>query len=350
MRGDVATSDATPATGPSLLETAAIVLRWRRYTLGLPVAAAVVAGAVALVLPRQYTVETAFLPQRSQSSLGRLAGLAAQFGVAVPGQNAGESPEFYADLVASREILSRIVTDSFAVSPSHSRMALVDLLNGSGDSAAAREQDAVKRLGRRIAVSTDPKTGVVTVRVTTRWPAVSAGIAASLLAEVNRFDLQVRQTQASAERAFVEDRLKAAKDELRAAEDRSAAFLVTNREFRNAPTLQFQYDRLSREVSAQQQVVTTLQQDYEQARIDEVRNTPRVTPIEQPIVPARPDSRHLLLVVTLAALVGVVIGWPAALILEHLRRARQWQRGDVEVMLGELREAVPARWRELLPK
>jgi uncharacterized protein involved in exopolysaccharide biosynthesis len=229
-------------------------------------------------------------------------------------------------------------------------VALVELLNGSGDSAVAREQDAVKRLGRRIAVSTDPKTGVVTVRVTTRWPVVSAGIAASLLAEVNRFDLQVRQTQASAERAFVEDRLKAAKDELRAAEDRSAAFLVNNREFRNAPTLQFQYDRLSREVSAQQQVVTTLQQDYEQARIDEVRNTPRVTPIEQPIVPARPDSRHLVLVVALAALVGAVIGWPAALILEHLRRARQWQRGDVEVMLGELREAVPARWRERLPK
>ncbi len=273
MNTEAATSGRALEAGPSLLEVATVLLRWRRLSLWLPLGLALLTGVIGLVLPRRYTAVAAFLPQRSQSALGRLAGLAAQFGVAVPTQDAGESPEFYADLIVSREILSKIVTDSFVTGAGEPPRTLVELLKASGGSAAAREQDAVKRLTRRIAVSTDAKTGVVTLSVTTRWPSVSARIASLILAEVNGFDLHVRQSQASAERVFVEERLNAAKDELRAAEDRSVAFLAGNRDYRNSPTLQFQYDRLSRVVTAQQQVVTTLQQGYEQARIDEVRNT-----------------------------------------------------------------------------
>lgn len=328
---------------PALLDIAAVLLRRWRLTLGFPMVLGVLTLALGLALPRNYSSSASFLPQRSQSALGRLAGLAAQFGVAVPGQNPGESPEFYADLVQSSEILGRMVVDSFLPDSGGPRRPLLELLRAKGATEAARFQDGIKRLRKRIVVGIDQKTGVVTVAVTTRWAGVSAELASRLVKEVNDFDLNTRQIQASAERAFIKERLETAEAELRAAEDALERFLVANREYRNAPALQAQYDRLSRVIGAHQEVVTTLRQGFEQARIDEVRDTPRVTVIDRPAPAARPDSRRLALKLLLAGMIGVALGWPLALLVESAHRAQVTQPERVEALRRLLREMAPGR-------
>src|SRR3712207_7894583 len=47
-----------------------------------------------------------------------------------------------------------------------------------------------------------------------------------------------------------------------------------NRDYRNSPELTFQQERLSREVSRVQQLYGRLSEAYEQAKIEEVRDTP----------------------------------------------------------------------------
>ena len=64
-----------------------------------------------------------------------------------------------------------------------------------------------------------------------------------------------------------------------------------------------------------QQLYTTLSEAYNQARIDEVRNTPALTIIEPPREPAEPDSRLLLL----RALIGLVGGAAVGVILSLVR-------------------------------
>jgi uncharacterized protein involved in exopolysaccharide biosynthesis len=49
---------------------------------------------------------------------------------------------------------------------------------------------------------------------------------------------------------------------------------------------------------------------YEQARMDEVRNTPLITIVEKPNVPLKPESRHLFR----NAVFGVVVALILALI------------------------------------
>ena len=44
----------------------------------------------------------------------------------------------------------------------------------------------------------------------------------------------------------------------------------------------FGHDRLERQVSVRQELVTAMAQAYEQARVDEVRNAPVITVIDQP--------------------------------------------------------------------
>src|SRR2546428_650042 len=105
-----------------------------------------------------------------------------------------------------------------------------------------------------------------------------SGLASELgLALVNTFNLERRQSRAAQEKRFVETRRTEARDELQVAEDRLKSFLERNRDYRNSPQLVFDQERLAREVALRQQLLTSLSQAYEQARIDEVRDTPVIT-------------------------------------------------------------------------
>lgn len=326
-----------------LLALAATALRYRRYAVVVPLVLVLVTGVATLLAPRTYTATTSFLPQSSDGSLSRLAGLAAQFGVAgLPGQNSGESPEFYQDLATAKSVLGPLVEARFdsLVPADLAPATLVTLLRATGRDSAMRHEDAIKRLRRNLQVAIDGKTSVVTLSVETRWPGLSRELATRIVSAIINFDLHVRQSRASAEREFTEGRLADAKVELREAEDALQGFLARNRQYDKSPSLQFEYDRLSRAVSARQQVYTDLDRGYEQARIEEVRNTPRVTVIEPAELPARPNSRRLVLRVLLAGIAGLFLGLGAALWAQGVDQSRSAHLPEA----GELR----ALWRALL--
>ena len=158
---------------------------------------------------------------------------------------------------------------------------------------ALKREAAIRRLGDDVQATTVQKTGVIDVAVTTRNPALSLQVSTRLIELLNQFNLESRQTQAGAERRFTEQRLGEVKGDLRAAEDQLQHFLQRNREYRNAPELNFQQERLQRQVQLQQQLYTTLSQSFEQAKIEEVRDTPVITVVEPPEAPVRPDPRGL---------------------------------------------------------
>jgi uncharacterized protein involved in exopolysaccharide biosynthesis len=285
---------------------------------------AILVAVLVLLWPREYTSTAVFMPQASDETLSRLSGIAAEFGFTVPGADPGDSPAFYASLLTSRDILRAVVLTSYPFSnrPGDSvRATLVELYGVEGASPAIRRDKAVKRFLKDLDIETYRETKLIGIEVTTRWPTVSQGAAHRLLDLVSRFNLTTRQTQAGAERHFVEARLETARTELRAAEERLQAFLQRNREFQNSPALVFQQDRLSREVDLRQQVVTSLVQSFEQARIDEVRNTPVTTIVEPPDLPPQPDSRRLALKTLLGLTAGLLAGTFLAAVRDFSRRA-----------------------------
>ena len=103
--------------------------------------------------------------------------------------------------------------------------------------------------------------------------------------------------------------------------------MQSNRQF-NAPQLTFQQQRLQREVTLQQQVVTALAQQYEDARIREVRDTPVITVLEKPTLPVLPDPRGRLLLVTMGTLAALLLGAVVVLAREGMRRGRGEDEGD----------------------
>ena len=304
-------AESTPAGEDlTLVSLLAFLSRHRRLVLGTGLVAFLLVGLVTFFRHRSYTSTARFMPQASEGSLSRLSGLAATFGVTVPPADPGSSPAFYGELLKSRDVLRRTVQTryAFAAGGDSLRGTLIELYKSRGKTPAARRDKAAKELLDNIEVIVSRENGTIDLEVTSAYPELSQQIGRRMIDLVSEFNLSRRQTKAGAERRFVEARVAEAKDTLHAAEARLQVFLQRNRAYQSAPPLLFEHDRLQRDVSMQQQLYTTLSQSYEVARIDEVRNTPVITLMEPPDLPAEPTPRLALVKGVLAGLVGLGLG------------------------------------------
>jgi uncharacterized protein involved in exopolysaccharide biosynthesis len=309
----------------AILGLVAVLLRRWRFVLFSAVLGVLLAVLPVVLRPRSYEVGASFMPQ-SRRTGGNMAGLAAQLGINFPQSEGGQSPQFYSELLKSPEMLRTVVTAPLTLPLGGVRRqgTLVDRERAKAPDASVPllVHRAIARLRGKVAVVVSAKTGIVSFSVRDDDPTLARDIAALLIAQVNRFNLETRQSQATAERRFAEQRLAEATRELRAAETRRQAFVTQNRGFNSSSWLTLQQDRLSREVDNAQQVYSMLAQAYEQAKIDEVRDTPVITVLEHPRVPVLPISRGLALRGLLGLLVGVGIGVLVALVRSRIATMR----------------------------
>ena len=311
-------ADAEPV---SLLALVNALLRRRTLVLALALGVALLLAGSALIFPRSYTSAVTFMPQ-SRRTPSNLSGIAAQFGITVPLGEGSESPQFYVDLLRSREILRAVVDARYSYVADTGRVTgtLVQIYREKAKTAPLRREAAMRRLSDKMTTDISPRTGVVSLEVTTNHPDLSQQVAARLVDLVSQFNLNRRQSQAGEERRFTEQRLTDLRRELRTSENRLESFLQSNREFRSAPSLLFEQRRLEADVNVLRQLVTQLTQAVEQAKIDEVRDTPVITIVERPESPVRPDPRGLVLRTIVGLFFGGGLGVAVVLLTEGLRR------------------------------
>jgi uncharacterized protein involved in exopolysaccharide biosynthesis len=316
----------------SMLQLMSVLLK-RRYTVILSTfgVAVLVVAYTLLTFEARYTSRSSFIPQAAgRGGVDGLEVVAGQLGIRVPTEGGSESPQFYAELLRSQEILRHLLVDTFTVNHARGGEAgvrsgtLLDLLQVEVENEGLRHEAGLRWLGNVVSASVSRETSVVSFTVTTPWPNVSRDIAARLLELVNEFNLRTRQSQAAAERAFVEERLVEARKELTGAEDELKRFLENNRQFRNSPDLLFEHDRLQRQVSTRQQVFTSLSQSYEQSRIAQVRDTPLITVVEPPREPVSRNPRGL----ARRGLMGIVLGGIIGIFIAFGREVMDRSRAD----------------------
>jgi len=333
-----------------------LLLRRRRTIAGATILFALASLLLALLKPGTFTVQSAFIPQVAEGRASGLANLAGQFGFQLPTENPGETPEFYADLIKSREILGALATDPIQPGPEEPGVrarskVIADLLElpTVDESMAARREAGFRWLhDEAVAVSVGRETGIVTTSIRTPWPYLSQALSERLLSLVNDFNLQTRQSRAAAERRFIEGRMAEVRDSLANSERSLEEFLGRNRQFlanrQTSPELMFDHDRLQRVVAAQQEVYNGLAQAYEQARISEVRNTPVITVLVKPEPPLEPDPRSLWLKLVLGMLLGGMIGLLGAIWQDYWEKVRIEDSADFRLLSdswAEIRSSFP---------
>jgi uncharacterized protein involved in exopolysaccharide biosynthesis len=319
--------ESTETEQLSMLELATFLLRHRRLIAGC---AGVLFLVVVLLLSfgdPQYTSASSFVPQ-SSGQASALAGVAAQLGVQPSGTNATQSPAFYADLLTSRDVLTTILRGEYRF-PTDTGMSsgkLIDLLGVKAGSEELRMMKATRKLAASLRVDLKIKTGAIAFQVRMPNPVLAQQVVQRLLDELTRFNLEQRQSQAGAERRFTDGRIAQLEHELRDSEDRLQAFLQRNRDFQNSAELAFQRDRMAREVAFRQSVYTSVAQSNEKARIDEVRDTPVITVVERPSLPAEADGRGR----TTSGLLAIIFGGLAAIVIGFVRDALERRRAAAD--------------------
>lgn len=322
----------------SLIAAATTLLRNWKPLVVWPFVLGVLAVSITFLFSPTYTASASFVPQQvDASTLSSLSGLAAQFGVSVPQANAAQSPAFYADLVSSRPIVEAIVDSKYLVRVD-TGMATAELqrfLDINEAMPTKRREKAIREMRRHIFADFDQRTGVIEFSIRTAWPELSYQIAQRMLALINDFNLRTRQAQAEAQRDFSESRLQAARDELRRAEDELERFMLRNRSFAGDPQLNFQHDRLARDLQLKQQLYLSMAQAFEQSRLEALRNTPVIAVLSHPELPVIPDRRYLLVKGVAAAAFGFFVVAGLAMARRALR-SNALNSGEI----SELREAV----------
>jgi uncharacterized protein involved in exopolysaccharide biosynthesis len=329
--------EARPGSGTAAFDAAimwggqalAMVLKVKTRLLVYAASGGVVAAAIALLLPTEYTSTATFIAQGS-SALNIPAGLlgaAASLGLE---KGNDYSPKFYADLLTSRPILTSAILHEYPMpGPDSARGSTYLQIEGFDNEAPARAMDdALRHLGARVSATTDVRTNLITLVVRARSPRLSRDVAAQLLRALDSLNVGFRQGQSRESREFYETRVQQTRQELADAESAVRAFMQQNR-VAAAPSLQFELQRLQREAELKQNLYATVVQQYEQARLQEARNIPTLTVLSEPFVPVRRSAPNRRFIVVLGLLSGILA------LLAQLRVAAAWRR---------FREEEPESW------
>ena len=324
------------------------IVRWRFLTIYIPIAFALLVGAISFSMGRRFVAQASFVPQEGGPSRGSLGAIAAQLGMpqlsAMVGSTTTATPQFYNDLLHSRELLRAAVTDTYAIThPKPFSGTLVEYFGIKGNDDTESALRAIRRFEETmLATSVDRNTGIVRVHVTTKSRDLSEQLARRMLDLVNDFNLRRRQSQVSAERAFTERRTSEALQDLRKAEADLAAFHKRNRQFEQAPELRTAEAGLQREVTMAQQIYITLAQQYEMAKVEAVRTTPVITILDSPEGLVEPQPRRTVQKALLTFILSSLILSVLAFSLERIQRLRETDPAGYErwqQLVGRLKRA-----------
>jgi uncharacterized protein involved in exopolysaccharide biosynthesis len=295
---------------------AGVMRRWRTVA-GVTVFAIALAAATALIIPPVYRSEASFVSNASSS--GRLQGLGSVGGsvgdlfseLGAATGDPSESPNFYVQLLASRELLTRLLESRFPNPRTDARndsATLLEIMHLSESSPAPRMEKAIKRMRKNIRPGWDVKTNLVWFSVDAQWPELSAGIANRLIDLVGTFNRETRVSRAKSKRIFIEARLDSAESELRRAEGRLRSFYEQNRAGTSSPALKFEEQQIKRNVDIANELFLTLQRQLEIARLDEFNDAALITIIDSAVPPRKAEwPRYGALGLT-ALLLGLLAG------------------------------------------
>jgi len=109
--------------------------------------------------------------------------------------------------------------------------------------------------------------------------------------------------------------------------------------FDKAPEIGIQYLRKYREVEIQSKLLELLLPLFEQAKIEEQRNTPSVIVLDTAVPATKPSKPKRLLILALAAFGSLLIASLIAFALEHLKQGQLGQSQDHREKIDFVRSA-----------
>ena len=296
-----------------------------------------------------YTSTAKIMSSSTTGTLSQTAGIAAQLGInfSVP---QSEPKWFYPEIIKSRDLAKNLLKKRFNTNKYGSQKTLLQILTYGNQKPKLNmnklEAIGVNNLLQLVDASEDIKTGIVTVAVTSFEPALSAEINKAFLYELDSHQLKYNKAKMSEAKQFIEERILIIEKELMAAEEDLKIFNDRNRRIENSPALQLEQQRLGREVTVLIGVFTTLKQQLETTKIEEVKESDYVIIIDSPETPLKRSKPKKKLMVILAGLLGLSFSILIAFVKELILNSSKKEK----VKMNQVKLHLYKNISELIPK
>jgi uncharacterized protein involved in exopolysaccharide biosynthesis len=241
----------------------------------------VVVAAFLFLSSGSFTATTSFLPDvqglenlQKRSLLGELA--------AATGISIGLNPsQLYPEIIKSDLLLGRVMGRTFNIQQGDRGLLLKDIWELESDDTSKQYENTLKKLRNSIDVSLDRRTLIVTLKVTSISPVLSAQLANAIASELDAFALEFSKGLAGQKRVWIEKRLAEVMVDLGRAEDSLKGFRERNRSIANSPELLLAQARLAREVEINSTIFIELKKQLELARVEEARTSSIVNMLDR---------------------------------------------------------------------
>ena len=266
--------------------------------------------------PEKYKSEISLYPAKNDmmQGLGQFQALAMNLGI----NNSKNDQDFnISDVVKSRLIASKVLNQTW-INKKNNKIDLFELwglrktkwynkpFKSSGDSLIIFES-AIEKLKDYVKVSEDRLTGLIKIGTNFEDPLISSSVANFIGEQVQNYIQKENSAQSKKEKIFITDRLKIVRKELELIESQLKNFLERNRGYEDSPDLFMTYSRLSREFDAKKEVYSTLQQQLELARIEEVRMSPILHILDYAVQPISNSSPKRFLFIIFFGFIGLFV-------------------------------------------
>jgi len=276
------------------------ILKYKKLTYLIVSSAVSVALIYCLAVSNQFTSVATILPSGNVDGMSDLKNLAAgslsELGLGSLMKSSEGSSELYPKVLESRLISEKVLMRSYSFKH-NDKMKNLSLYDYIEEDNLDKSIEGLRQL---VGISTDKRTGVLYLSVTTKYPGLSSSVVNAYLEELDNYNINHRKSKAAAKEEFLTGRLSEVSLELKAAEDSLLVYQQVNRNYLKSsdPELQIELVRRKREVELKSAVYLTLFQQYELARLEAARDIPIVQVLDrgfEPIVKSSPFRKNIMI-------------------------------------------------------
>ena len=271
-----------------------------------------------------YLTTAKLLPTGEDNSLSNIQGLASQFGLALPFQSGSNLSfsDIYPEIVKSRQLTGIVLEKKFNTRKFGQNQLLKNILSRQYRLDKYDVDERFKRsseiLQDNIKVSKARLTSIVTLEVRGLEPEFAVDLANTIISESDKLQREFKTHQISDKRSFIEERIKDVKKDLENAQEALKEFREKNRQVQYSPALLLEEERLTTEMDVKKEIFSTLKQQFELAKIEEVEDGATVQILDRPVAPYEQSSPKTFLSIFLSIFIGFGLSVVIAYVMDGL--------------------------------
>ncbi len=281
-------------------------------------------GYIFFIAHPVYVTSAKLLPTGEDNSFSNIQGLASQIGFTLPFQSGSNLSfsDIYPEIVKSRQLTRIVLEKKFNTKKFGQNQLLKNILSRQYRLDKYDIDERFKRaseiLQNNIKVSKARLTSVVTLEVGGIEPELAVELANVIISESDKLQRQFKTHQVSDKRSFIEERIKDVKKDLENAQEDLKEFREKNRQVQYSPALLLEEERLITEMDVKKEIFSTLKQQFELAKIEEVEEGATVQILDRPVAPYEQSSPKIFLSIFLSFFIGFSLSVLIAYVMDGL--------------------------------